>query len=299
MNDRKLRTFKGNPIALLTAAQRTEYVSECKLRVPLFIDPDTALLMDKLTTLLTDAPDMLSAYILILQGIESKDIKPIRQFGTTGEMLSFKHSGVGGRYSYHMPEGPTPSMDLQEAIEAAHKKFDANERHGAHAPDVVIPLYSKDAHDTFLANASDMLSQFEETEETAIVIVDVTTFEMVTDIRAAADQHNGIIGLDFITECTADPMLFPNNDLIVNLADVAGGIEAQLQAMELSRDGVTRSMELKYLQLKALQYQEAVLQNQIRLLKGELDQDEKYINSHYDVDHHKTVDDSLLNLKGI
>lgn len=139
-------TFKGQPVALLTAAQGVEYTSESKLDTPLSVDYDISVLIDQLTTKLVDAPETLRAYIFVLQGIHNKDIKPIRMFGTTAEMLSFKHSGIGGTHKYNfLAELPDDaSAKLQKSIERAFKKFAINERHSVHAP-ADIPLYTKEA----------------------------------------------------------------------------------------------------------------------------------------------------------
>ena len=84
--------------------------------------------------------------------------------------------------------------------------------------------------------------KFEETEEPAIVLVDVTTFDVVTDIRSKADQENRILGLEFITASSDNPAIFPNHDAITACKNLVSSSGIELQAMELSLDCVIRSV---------------------------------------------------------
>lgn len=147
--------------------------------------------------------------------------------------------------------------------------------------------------------SEDKLNHYEETEDPAIVVVDANTFEVVTDIRIFVDQGNGFVGFEVTTEHSTDPITFPSHEALAKVVKAIDGVPSELRTMELSLNSVTRYMELNYLRLKAIQYQEKELQQLILMYKEELDKDAEYMRTHYDAEHRKTVDDTLLRLFGI
>jgi hypothetical protein len=143
---------------------------------------------------------------------------------------------------------------------------------------------------------------YQETELSAFLIVNSITFKAVTNVRAWTTLDNEYKGLILDQDIDEDPIFFADEAIARNISKANTNkelvlIQPNFKIMELSLDAVTRSMQLKYLKLKALECLVRDTEKEIRDIGNSLHSDLAHVYDKYSPEHRVELDDSLLNFK--